>query len=56
MRYCLLDLSALSDLLTESSVIRCVIKLRGVCLESVFISQLMCLLWRFRICQMVLAM
>ncbi|CAL5369442.1 unnamed protein product [Camellia sinensis] len=33
-------------------VIRRMIRLRGVCLEFVFVSQPMCLSWRFRICQM----
>ncbi|KAL7242490.1 hypothetical protein ACSBR1_014963 [Camellia fascicularis] len=58
-RYCLpdlSDLSILSDLLLQLSVIRRVTKLRGICLEFIFVSQPMCLTWRFRICQVVMAM
>ncbi|CAL5404543.1 unnamed protein product [Camellia sinensis] len=52
----LYDVSSLSDLLLQLSVIRRVTRLRGICLESVFVSQPMCLPWRFRICQVTIAM
>ncbi|CAL5339306.1 unnamed protein product [Camellia sinensis] len=58
-RHCLPDLSDMSspsDLLLRLSVIRRVTRLRGICLESVFVNQPMCLPWRFRICQVIMVM
>ncbi|KAL7242491.1 hypothetical protein ACSBR1_014963 [Camellia fascicularis] len=51
-----LEGNQLNFLRLKFKVIRRVTKLRGICLEFIFVSQPMCLTWRFRICQVVMAM
>ncbi|CAL5373656.1 unnamed protein product [Camellia sinensis] len=51
-----LEGNQLNFLRLKFKVIRRVTRLRGICLESVFVNQPMCLSWRFWICEVIMAM